>query len=444
MTPTPDDSDAPKPDATEMDRGFWDIERKRDEDRADTEHTLENTRWDAQLKRQQDRTDTQKGLDNTRWDTGIKRDLDRADTQQGLVNARWDTSFKRDQDRADTQRALDNTRRDTELALLNARWDTDHKRHDDRVDTALALKNAREDTALANETALLEAVHAGYIAVAQNSLDRALSRATFLTTGSAAIVTLYTGLLGLRFSADKGAALPARALAPGMFLAGAVIFSTFYVAFLRRRTVVTELLPSGVGGNVAQARLQAFIEWVTAGVIARAWSLRLAVVSLALGLALLPIGFVQLSTATARNLIIGAVGILALCLLIEIGVAVASRASGDTLFAAPPKLPPGPRSSQPAPPTPDTDQPADVDPPDPPADASPEVDDEPPAALPTTADGPPPSLQPNEAGDPPSPQPDVAPAVSPTSAPGSMQVLAEPPRPPASPPTASRPGAPSG
>ena len=143
---------------------------------------LGNARWDTQL-----------GLDNARWDTDHKRDEDRDDTQLALGNARWDTDHKRDEDRDDTQLALD-----------NARWDAERKRDEDREDTAEALKHRREDAALAVEWTLFEAVHAGYITVAQSSLDRSVQRGTYVVTAAGSIVTLYTGLLALRFSASKG------------------------------------------------------------------------------------------------------------------------------------------------------------------------------------------------------------------------------------------------
>ena len=87
--------------------------------------------------------------------------------------------------------------------------------------------------------------------------------------------------------------------------------------------MVSELLPSGLGGRIAQARLESFIEWVTAGAVARAWALRLAVISFGLGLILLPITFVQLSSGTVIALAVTAAAILALWILGEALVAVA-------------------------------------------------------------------------------------------------------------------------
>ena len=236
----------------------------------DTQRKVENDRWDAEHKRDEDRDDTQRKVENDRWDAEHKRDEDRDDTQRKVENDRWDAEHKRDEDRDDTQ-----------VAVKNARWDAEHKRDEDRKDTADALKHSREDTALAVEWTLFEAVHTGYIAVAQSSLDRSIQRGTYVTTAAASVVTLYTGLLAFRFSASgKGPLLPAESLFPALFLGAAVVFSTFYISFLRGRTMVSELLPTGLGGTIPQRRLQNYLEWINAGVVARAWSLRLAVISL--------------------------------------------------------------------------------------------------------------------------------------------------------------------
>jgi hypothetical protein len=233
------------------------------------------------------------------------------DAQRAVDNSRWDAEHKRDEDRDDAQRAVG-----------NSRWDAEHKRDEDREDAGDALKHSREDAALAVEWTLFEAVHAGYIAVAQGSLDRSIQRGTYITTAAASVVTLYTGLLALRFgAAGKGPTLPAQSLFPAVLLGSAVVFSTFYIAFLRQRTMVSELLPSGLGGIIPQARLQAYLEWVTAGVVARAWSLRLAVISLGLGLTLLPVGFVKLSADAATILGGAAAAFLILWIIGELYVA---------------------------------------------------------------------------------------------------------------------------
>jgi hypothetical protein len=281
------------------------------------------------------------GQQVTGEDAEHKRQEDRQDTALALTNTRDDAETKRDEDREDTA-----------LALANTRWDTEHKRDEDRQDTADALTHTREDAALAAEWTLFEAVHAGYIAVAQNTLDRSMQRGTYIVTAAGAVATLYTTLLGLRFSsAVQTTPLPARGILPALFLGGAVVFSTFYISFLRQRRMASELLPSGLGGRIAQARLESFIEWVTAGAVARAWALRVAVISFGLGLILLPVTFVQLSSDTVTALGVTAAAILALWMLGEFLVAVAGpprwldRALASNRRRSPylqPNLPPPP------------------------------------------------------------------------------------------------------
>ncbi len=231
----------------------------------------------------------------------------------------WDGDHKRDGDRADTEQALYNTRWDTQHTLDNARWDTRHTLENARWDAYLALKRAREDTALAADMALHQAVHGAYLAVAQSSLDRAIQRATYVATAAGAIGTLYTAVLAARYTTSHEA--PARSILPALFIGAAVAFSVWYMAFLRGYTRNQQLLLSGTGGSVAETRLLDFMEWSFSGVLARAWSLRVAVISLALGLALLPIGLFQLSSGSTDLIGFAALAVLLLWLVGEIIVA---------------------------------------------------------------------------------------------------------------------------
>ena len=255
----------------------------------------------------------------------------------------WDGDHKRDGDRADTEQALYNTRWDTQHTLDNARWDTRHTLENARWDAHLALKRAREDTALAADMALLEAVHGAYLAVAQSSLDRAIQRATYVATAAGAIGTLYTAVLAARYTTSHEA--PARSILPALFIGAAVAFSVWYMAFLRGHTRNQQLLLSGAGGSVAETRLLDFMEWSFSGVLARAWSLRVSVISLALGLALLPIGLVQLSSGSTNLIGFAALAVLLLWLIGEIIVArwppdlTSRRSKPSRLAPTAPKLP---------------------------------------------------------------------------------------------------------
>ncbi len=286
--------------------------------------------------------------DPSAWDSDHKRDGDRADAEQALYNTRWDAQHTLDNARWDTRHTLDNARWDTQHTLDNARWDTRHTLENARWDTYLALKRAREDTALAADMALLQAVHGGYLAVAQSSLDRAIQRATYVATAAGAIGTLYTAVLAARYTTSHEA--PARSIVPALFIGAAVAFSVWYMAFLRGHTRNQQLLVSGTGGSVAETRLLDFMEWTFSGVLARAWSLRVSVIALALGLALLPIGLVQLSNGSTDLIGFAALAILVLWLIGELIVALWPRELNASRPSKPPRLAPK-APDLPAPPT---------------------------------------------------------------------------------------------
>jgi hypothetical protein len=318
--------------------------------------------------------------DPSAWDSDHKRDGDRADAEQALYNTRWDTQHTLDNARWDTRHTLDNSRWDAQHTLDNARWDTRHTLENARWDTYLALKRAREDAALAADMALLQAVHGSYLAVAQSSLDRAIQRATYVATAAGAIGTLYTAVLAARYTTSHEA--PARSIVPALFIGAAVAFSVWYMAFLRGHTRNQQLLLSGTGGSVAETRLLDFMEWSFSGVLARAWSLRVSVISLALGLALLPIGLVQLSSGSTDLIGFAALAILVLWLIGELIVALWPRELNNSRPSKTPRLAPK-APDLPAAPTAGFDPTGprayglDADPPDPPQRAA---DVNPPAA----------------------------------------------------------------
>ena len=161
----------------------------------------------------------------------------------------------------------------------------------------IARLDALDDSAQQQTDELLAAIHAAYIEVTQKGVERSLQRATYLTTAAGTIVTLYTGLLALVYSVgiDPPRPLPARGLVPALFVASAFAFSAAYVAFLRRHTWRGRPLPAGLGGDLDEQRLVTFIAWVSASVQQRSWAIRTAVVSLGVGVALLPLPFLQLS-----------------------------------------------------------------------------------------------------------------------------------------------------
>lgn len=152
-----------------------------------------------------------------------------------------------------------------------------------------------------NEADFLKAIHAAYIEVDKGKLDRTTAAATFITTAAGAIGTIYTGLLALVFSvsADPARPLPARGLAPAVFLALAFFFSVVRIGFVRRSGRVFQLIPPAATWQEQQLRLLEFMYWVDRGALKRAWALRVAVVCLGAAVALLPLPFLALSTKAA-------------------------------------------------------------------------------------------------------------------------------------------------
>jgi hypothetical protein len=193
------------------------------------------------------------------------------------------------------------------------------------------------------ETALFKSIHDAYIEVAKGSLARAIQRATYITTSAAAIGTVYASLLALLFSApgkNGGTPVRADALPAAAFLGLSIVLSTAYMAFLQNHARQRDLLPTGIGGDIAQIRLVTFLEWTFSGVVGRAWTLRGAVVSLGLGVLLLPVPFVSL-TGLRVGPLHGSAVVVALAVLLLLawgaGELVLARRRGD--YAGPDDVP---------------------------------------------------------------------------------------------------------
>lgn len=227
------------------------------------------------------------------------------------------------QTQLDIAKTAEVTRQDSALALKNARLDKALEVTNAREDKALELQNAREDkrsevmearvdTDRAAETALLKSIHDGYIGVIQGTLDRSVSRAQFLTATIGAVSTTYTALLGVNFAVANSKPAPSRALIPVLFLGLALALSALYVAFLRRTAATRQLLPTSIGGTLAEERLKTFMDWTFSGVLARAWALRTAIVAFAVGIAVMPLPFVDISDKSEKLVVaLGALTIVA-------------------------------------------------------------------------------------------------------------------------------------
>jgi hypothetical protein len=131
------------------------------------------------------------------------------------------------------------------------------------------------------------------LATSAASIDRARKGAEFVQTASAGLGVLYTGVLTFMFSAAANP-LPLRGVIPTFFFAVAVVAATFYLSFLTDPSTIDE--PNIVGTPTQRALIMAnfLTRWTRNVTRNRVGALRAAVMSLAVGVALLPIGFISI------------------------------------------------------------------------------------------------------------------------------------------------------
>ena len=179
--------------------------------------------------------------------------------------------------------------------MAKALYDVRLKQHTAEDDQFLELARLRHET----DIALMRGYHETVRTVAKEAIGGA-DRLPQLVIGSAgAIITIYTGLLGLVFAAG-GRALPARALIPALFLGGAIALATGYAAYLTKRRE-TEFATADTVWSNAAAYTNGFLAWVDAAIRARANLLRASVMALGIGLLFLPGAFVDFRTAPGAD-----------------------------------------------------------------------------------------------------------------------------------------------
>jgi hypothetical protein len=186
-----------------------------------------------------------------------------------------------------------------------------------------ATGNTEDAEAAADEAELRAAIHAAYIEVQKTKIDRTFRSADFLTRAAGTIATVYTGLLALVYSVGTKSPhpLPARGIAPAVFLALAFFFSVVNVGFVWRSGKRVDILAEAKTWKEQQVRLVRYMQWIDRGALQRAWALRTAVVCLGAGVALLPLPFLSVSTKQTRACVVVAGAAVVLWLLLEIAMA---------------------------------------------------------------------------------------------------------------------------
>jgi hypothetical protein len=179
----------------------------------------------------------------------------------------------------------------------------------------------RADPEGAAEADLRAAIHAAYIEVQKAKIDRTFRAADTVTRAAGAIATIYAGLLALVYSvaSDPPRPLPARGIAPAVFLALAFFFSVVNVGLISRSSRRVDILEAADAWKDQQIRLIRFLQWIDRGALKRAWALRAGVICLGAGVALLPLPFLALSLWQTR-VAIGVVAGVVLAWLLQEGL----------------------------------------------------------------------------------------------------------------------------
>lgn len=186
-----------------------------------------------------------------------------------------------------------------EKARYQAQLDDELAEHraDDASDAADAqLRRDLRKTAQEAEDALNQAVHDARLEVAKAAIDRGLGGAEFVRNAAAAIVTLYTGLLGVTYATGENATtLPTRGIAPAVLLGLALACATAYAALLNQTPAAAAPKPHSDLATFQERRLNVFIGWASDIAVGRGYFLHASVFALFFGILLLPVAFIDIS-----------------------------------------------------------------------------------------------------------------------------------------------------
>jgi hypothetical protein len=165
---------------------------------------------------------------------------------------------------------------------------------------ALELQDTRIGADEQAENDVNKAFFDAVFEVAKGTIDRARSGAETVQKASAAIMLIYTSLLGLVFSVSERP-LPSRGVIPALFFGFAVVMSTAYMAYLStgKRIAGLGAKPSRREAEIERART--LIAWTRATAMHNAYALRVSVLALGVGLAFLPAPFVTFGASSSGD-----------------------------------------------------------------------------------------------------------------------------------------------
>ena len=146
------------------------------------------------------------------------------------------------------------------------------------------------------EDALNKSVHDARVEVAKAAIDRGTGGAEFVRNAAAAIVTLYTGLLGVTYATSEQATrFPARGIAPAVLLGLALACATAYAAMLSETPDSAAPTPHSDLTTFQERRLNVFVGWASDIAMSRAYFLHASVFALFFGILLLPVPFIEIA-----------------------------------------------------------------------------------------------------------------------------------------------------
>jgi hypothetical protein len=158
-----------------------------------------------------------------------------------------------------------------------------------------------------NEYKLAQSVHSAYLDVAKGQLERTNASAEFVQKAASAIVTVFTSVLALSFIVNQTlkAPLPPRGMAPAFFLGLSVVLATAFRAYVTNPGDTQEPLSHGLIPDLQKARRNTFIEWARRGPLTRQYWLQTAVMSLGVGVVLLPLPYLHVRDEWLWAVILG-------------------------------------------------------------------------------------------------------------------------------------------
>jgi hypothetical protein len=201
-----------------------------------------------------------------------------------------------DADYHDLRKTLFGGETDAAKAALRDPIDEAHRVEDrgwaiedrDRAEAA-----ALRSMAYATEYDRAKTIHDQRVTVVMAAFERAQAGAEFVRNAAAGILAVYQAVLGLAFVA-KDRPLPVSGVIGSVFLAIALVGATAYMAWLSPGTPGVPPAPSASLKEYQDRRLNAFSAWVSSAVLARAYFMHAAVVSLFLGAVALPLPFITI------------------------------------------------------------------------------------------------------------------------------------------------------